>query len=94
MKACVCLHNFTLGDDYSLTDKSTRYVPPGLIDVVNPSDGTIIEGTWRTSTGLGGFADIGRLGQNNYTESATSTRNEFREYFNSEGKVWWHYDNI
>lgn len=92
VKACVCLHNWLLEDHRAVNDENVRYVVPGLVDVAN-DDGFIVEGLWR-STGLGGLTSINRVGTNNYHRDANIIRNDFREYFNGEGKLSWQYDYI
>jgi hypothetical protein len=78
--ASVILHNFlTRQNDFNGITHDR---------VVN---GQLVQGNWREiNTTNNGIAGLSRQGSNNYSNSASKTRDDFRAYFMSdEGKVGW-----
>lgn len=79
--AICALHNF-------LISRKTIYATDKDFD--REIDGTIIEGNWRSEGSLGSIhaQNVGRV-----SNSANEIRNEFRDYFISEGAVPWQYSS-
>ena len=82
--ASYVLHN------YLRTKSADRYTPPGSFDKVN-KDGTVINGNWRED---GCLQSIGKQGSNFYAKNAKQVRDEYCNYFDSDGKVAWQDDYI
>lgn len=80
---CVLLHNFLRKSDSS----SDLYAPPGSFD--SEQDGQLVQGTWRTdginNNCLKPFSRVGRKA----TIEAQQIRQEFANYFSTNGKVSW-----
>ena len=72
------------------TKLADHYTPPGSFDKVN-KDGTVINGNWRED---GCLQSIGKEGSIFYAKNAKQVRDEYCNYFNSDGKVAWQDDNI
>ena len=85
-KASIALHNFLIEiqqqDNYA-------YCPADLVDHESASGRRA--GQWRSETNdIHGLIPIRGQGSNNYTRSAKKTRDNFKDYFNSEaGAVSW-----
>ena len=95
VQACVCLHNYLL-----LTD-TARYIPSGFVDSYS-SSGDLVRGTWRAEApddvGASALRPLQQhQGSPNYAYDARTTRDNFRNYFNSsEGSstVTWQLDHV
>lgn len=86
--AICALHNFIMSRNRS----RALYAPHGTFDTEN-ADGTVIEGAWRRNTLNGNFIPLQRVPVN-YTEEAKAVREEFENYFVTDGEVAWQYDHI
>ena len=91
-KAVVWLHNFLM----SLSENSNNnynYCPDNYVDE-ETAEG-IIPGEWRKdSENATGIHDPTHAGSNNYSKHSAMIRDEFKEYFNSEGAVEWQWDIV
>ena len=89
VKATLCLHN------YLCLTENASYIPSGFVDSWN-NDGTIKQGDWRSlSTGTVGMRPLRRVGTPNYPYDAKTTRDNFKDYVNSErGVLPWQLDLI
>ncbi|XP_046389323.1 uncharacterized protein LOC124158179 [Ischnura elegans] len=74
--ACIVLHNFLR------SKKDANYLPQGLVDRVM-SDGRVIPGVWREGPILDG--QLVRQGGNRHNNDARAIRDEFCEYFVTDG---------
>ena len=89
-KASIALHNYLIRiqqhDNYA-------YCPTDLVDHENASGRSA--GQWRSETNdIHGLIPIRGQDSNNYTRSAKTTRDNFKDYFNSEaGAVSWQQDH-
>ncbi|PFX24863.1 putative nuclease HARBI1 [Stylophora pistillata] len=87
--AVVTLHNWLIKGS-----SKDVYVPPRVVDTVNPFTGEIVPGSWRDdgtpSQNLQPLAML-RYG-NNPSNHAKRVRDEFNEYFNCEGQVGWQWE--
>ena len=81
LASCV-LHN------YLRTKSSDRYTPAGSFDKVN-KDRSVVLGSWREE---GYLRSIGKQGSNFYAKDAKKIREDYCNYFNSDGKVPWQDD--
>ena len=77
--ASCALHN------YLRTNAGARYIAPGFLDRVE-NDGTLVDGQWRNEQSLN---SIPQQGSNFYSREAKQIRDEYCDYFNSNGKVSW-----
>ena len=91
-KAVVGLHNFLMST--RLSDDVNSYCPFNYIDqeLVNG----VQPGQWRNDAApIDSFYPIARVGSNNYSKDAETTRERFENYFNSpEGEVIGQYDMV
>ncbi|XP_011860040.1 PREDICTED: uncharacterized protein LOC105557405 [Vollenhovia emeryi] len=87
VQATVCLHNWIRKGDIG----KNVYVPPGMVDQDHASDpSNFTPGSWRRIIEDGcALQDISNCGTNTSTRNAIHIRDEFREYFSSEGSVPW-----
>lgn len=85
VEASVILHNF-------LIQKQDM----NLLTFDTDRNGQTVSGNWRQITeNDNGMRTVGHQGSNNYTGSASSVRESFMQYFNSEdGSVSWQNDKI
>lgn len=84
VQAIVCLHNYIRIQDIGVNE----YVTENMIDQ-DGSDGSI-EGSWRRNIDdNSALQEIGRCDTNNTSRVAAKIRNNFCEYFNSEGAIYW-----
>lgn len=89
VKAIVCLHNFLMMSEESVTPSEKAYCPTSLVDREGV-DRSVIEGDWRNEIFTGAIIDVGRLGSNNPAVKADAQRNILRDYFCSDiGQVPW-----
>lgn len=79
IKATVCLHNFLI--KYN----KPNYVNSTLIDI--EKDNTILPQ-------VSGLTNVGQLGTNTLSRSASNIRDEFKSYFNEEGAIPWQWNNV
>lgn len=88
-KAAICLHNYL-----QLTDNAF-YVPSGFVDSEN-ADGSLSPGDWRAivQNDESGMVSLRHVGGNRYTQDASNSRNDFKEYFNNEGAVERQYRHV
>lgn len=91
LQAITCLHNWLrlkeLGRD--------EYLPVRMVNEeshVSP-DGTIPEVIGADFAGTA-FGDISTCGPNNSSRAAMAIRDEFCDFFSSEGAVYWQYGNV
>lgn len=80
VNAAICLHNFRMSRNEAQVPRRFRLIccPPDLID--NESeDHEVIEGLWRSTTGIGQLRPIGRLGANRAPQNASIQRNILRD---------------
>ena len=82
--AIVTLHNWLIKGP-----SKDVYVPPRVIDTVNPATGKIVPGSWRDDgTPSKNLLPLAMLRHgNNPSNHAKRVRDEFKEYFNCEGEV-------
>ena len=82
--AIVTLHNWLIKGP-----SKDVYVPPRVIDTVNPATGKIVPGSWRDDgTPSKNLLPLAMLRHgNNPSNQAKRVRDEFKEYFNCEGEV-------
>ena len=87
--ATVALHNWLIKGPSKYV-----YVPPRVIDTVNPATGEIVLGSWRDDgTPSKNLLPLAMLRHgNNPSNHAKRVRDEFKEYFNCEGEVGWQWD--
>ena len=87
-KACVCLHSYL-----QLTD-NVRYIPAGFVDSED-SSGNIIAANWRDATEADEeLGNLHRISGNRYTYEVGSSRSDFKDYLNNDGKVPWQWDHV
>lgn len=84
--ACCVLHNFLL------TTNKAKYAPTQSVDHYN-ADGELVLGDWRDVMGTGGMIPLGN-GPDYIPVDAKGIREEFQNYFVSEGEVPWQYDRL
>lgn len=78
--ACLLLHNF-------LRKSSSGYTPPGTLDIDN--NGQLIQGSWRQeNTNMTSLLPLRNIPRKASTE-AKSAREQFADYFITNGKVRW-----
>ena len=77
--ASCALHN------YLRANAGASYFAPGFLDRVE-NDGTLVDGQWRNEQSLN---SIPQQGSNFYSREAKQIRDEYCDYFNSNGKVSW-----
>ncbi|XP_067217094.1 putative nuclease HARBI1 [Linepithema humile] len=87
VQATVCLHNWIRKDDI---DKNA-YVSAGMVDEIHANDpNSFTSGSWRRIFEDGcAFRDIGHCGSNTSARNCIQMRDEFCDYFCSEGEVPW-----
>ena len=71
--------------NYLRTNAGARYIAAGFLDRVE-NDGTFVDGQWRNEQSLN---SIPQQGSNFYSREAKHIRDEYCDYFNSNGKVSW-----
>lgn len=88
VQAAVCLHNWLRSKNVDEND----YLPPDMVDRDGPND--LIPGRWRNDENEineSALQDIAMVGTHNSSRRAIEIRDEFCDYFNSEGAVPWQY---
>ena len=88
-KAVVILHNFLMR---GRTESRNKYFPAGYADE-ETSQG-VRPGGWRAEEDNSGMIDISQLGSANYSKDAKQVRDDFRDYFFSEGSLAWQIDMV
>ena len=89
-KAVVALHNYLMRKN-SLN--ACRYCPRNYID--QDSATGVTAGEWREKQSeISGLQPLKRVGSNNYSMDASFVRQQFKEYFNSEGAVEWQWELV
>ncbi|XP_062575927.1 uncharacterized protein LOC134237799 [Saccostrea cucullata] len=84
--ACCALHNFLR------TRKSaTEYIGPGMIDEEDTENGTMNYGIWRHEMGTNLPGLIRQCG-NRSSNDVREIREEFCDYFNTNGQVSWQWE--
>ncbi|XP_053690751.1 uncharacterized protein LOC128739298 [Sabethes cyaneus] len=83
------LHNFIM----CRNESRTLYAPAGTFDTEN-SDGTINQGSWRNETPEGSMIEMNRIPPSNVPNDAKRIREEFENYFVTDGEVPWQYKFI
>jgi len=84
----LCLHNFIRIQDIGVNE----YVTENMIDQEGP-DG-LIESSWRRNIDNNFvFQKIGKCSTNNTCRIVAKIRNNFCEYFNSEGVIPWQFNH-
>ena len=82
-KAVFGLHNFLIRNNSS---NACRYCSRIYVDQGNATG--ITAGEWRITENNNLWLEpLGKIGSNNYSKNASLVRQEFKEYFNSEGTV-------
>ena len=90
IKATVCLHNFLRIHDFQKSN--LLYVNPHDVDREGPS-GNVINGSWR-SLHADALQDVAKVSGNSYTNIVFSIREQFFDYFNTDGDLDWQYKYI
>nr|XP_012217190.1 PREDICTED: uncharacterized protein LOC105669025 [Linepithema humile] len=87
VQATVCLHNWIRKDDI---DKNA-YVSADMVDEIHANDpNSFTSGSWRRIFEDGcAFRNIGHCGSNTSARNCIQMRDEFCDYFCSEGEVPW-----
>ncbi|XP_071638920.1 uncharacterized protein [Temnothorax longispinosus] len=88
VQAIVCLHNFLRIQDIGVN----QYVDDTLVDQDRP-DG-FVAGSWREDIEISALRDITTCGNNNSTRNAIEIRENFCNYFNTEGVIPWQFNNV
>ncbi|XP_029679979.1 uncharacterized protein LOC115245692, partial [Formica exsecta] len=88
VQAIVCLHNWLRKQDIGVN----QYVDETLVDQDRP-DG-FVPGSWREDIENSVLRDITTCGNNNSTRNAIKIRENFCNYFNTEGTVPWQFNNV
>lgn len=83
--ASTALHN------YLRKQRNSRflYTPPEYVDREDVGSGEVVPGQWRCEVPLESMLELRPVSSNNYSNEAKMTRDEFKEYFNSNGAVSW-----
>lgn len=68
------------------------YAPHGTFDQEN-SDGTVTGGAWRRNTPDGNMIELQRIPVN-VSDQAKAVREEFENYFVTDGEIPWQYNQI
>lgn len=91
IQALTCLHNYIISTNL----QNNQYLHDGIADRKGPN-GEIIEGNWRHNIVENGvMTDLGRIGANIGTATATKQRDTLAQYFISEeGSIPWQWQNI
>ena len=79
--ACCVLHNFLR------TESPHRYTPTGTCDIESIENGQIRPGEWRNEKNI--FEPLEQQGRNRCSNAAIEVRENYREYFNTVGRVPW-----
>lgn len=88
VKAAVCLHNFILMEEESLTPSQRTYFRS------TDADGIITHGEWRNEPAPSGtFTGISNQGSNNQTGGQAAIQEELTSYFMEEGCVDWQWEH-
>ncbi|XP_025266510.1 putative nuclease HARBI1 [Camponotus floridanus] len=87
VQATVCLHNWIRKDDIG----KNAYVSAGMVDEIHADDpNSFTPDSWRSIIEDGcAFRDIGHCGSNTSARNCIQMRDEFCDYFYSEGEVPW-----
>lgn len=80
--ATCALHNFL-----RQTSSRQAYCPPGMMDMEN-TDGSVTDGSWRSSQPPAGLIPLSRR-PSTHSTAAKDVRDEFCCFFNNEGAVPW-----
>ena len=75
-------------------NQGMEYIPPGSIDQDDFANKKVIPGEWRSGTSNGSFQPLSQQGSNRYSLNAKAVRDEFTEYFNTNGQVEWQWGII
>ena len=90
-KAVVILHNFLMNDNNCNPGHS--YCPENLTD--REEHNGIRPGEWRHDLQhITGLQPINQIGSNNYSQSAKTVRDNFKDFFNQEGAVSWQWERV
>lgn len=88
VQAIICLHNWLRKQDIGIN----QYIDQTLVDQ-DRLDG-FVPGSWREDIENSALRDIIRLGNNNSTRKAIKIRENFCNFFNTEGAVSWQFNNV
>lgn len=84
--AAASLHNWLRSESAS----RDMYIPPGLTDEDDTTNGTVIPGSWREDQPAANtWLPFHPEGSNNHSLRAKAIREEFKQYFLNEGVVNW-----
>ena len=86
--AACALHNFLR------TRCQDTYTSPGTLDTEEQDTGTVIDGEWRETTTTDTLLPLAQQGCNMPTLDASEIRNEFCDYFNTNGLVELQWDMV
>ena len=89
-KAVVALHNFLIKLNEGTSSYS--YCPASYVDLENAVGTT--PGEWRRHAHAEGLVPIGHAGSNNYSKTAKQVRDDFKNYFMSDGQVDWQWATV
>lgn len=89
-KAVVALHNFLMKLNEQISSYS--YCPASYVDLENAVGTT--PGEWRRHAISEGLVPIGHFGSNNYSKTAKQVRDDFKNYFMSDGQVDWQWATL
>ena len=89
-KAVVALHNFLMKLNEGTSSYS--YCPASYVDLENAVGTT--PGEWRRHAHAEGLVPIGRTSSNNYSKTAKQVRDDFKNYFMSDGQVDWQWATV
>lgn len=86
--ASTALHN------YLRRQKTGRalYTPPDYTDREDLGTGEVLPGQWRSDPAPSSMVQLRSSGSNNYTANAKLVRDEYKEYFNTNGVVSWQHN--
>ena len=73
---------------------TTTYTPRGIVDMEDMNTGAICKGSWRADGLEDGMYPLGAPPTNAYAREARRIRDEFCEYFYTDGQVSWQCSNI
>ena len=68
------------------------YCPASYVDLENAVGTT--PGEWRRHAHAEGLVLIGHTGSNNYSKTAKQVRDDFKNYFMSDGQVDWQWATV
>lgn len=88
VQAIVCLHNWLRKQDIGIN----QYVDEILVD--HDRFDEFVPGSWRQDIEDSALREITICGSNNSTRKAMKIRENFCNYFNTEGVIPWQFNNI